>query len=147
MKKIFYSLVILTPAFVLAQVEGTITGTQGPKFGNPFGSGIESIPKLIETIANNVILPIGAVIVVVMVIYSGFLFVTAQGNESKLSDAKKAVTYTVIGAVILLGSWVIANVITETVCLLYEDPPAGLGCGTGVRTVDIGSDGLPIWNP
>jgi len=99
------------------------------EFPNPFGNGITTLPEFIETLTNNVILPVGSVIVVIMIIYAGFLFVTAQGNENKITDAKRAFMYAVIGALILLGSWVIANSIRGTICLLYDDPPAGLECG------------------
>ncbi len=58
---------------------------------------------------------LGAVVVVFFIIYSGFLFVTAQGNEEKLKTAKKALLYTLIGAAILLGASLIATVIKNTV--------------------------------
>ena len=116
-------MILVVPVVVLAQ-----TGSGGPSFPNPFGNGITTLPKFIEEITNKVILPVGSVVVVIMVIYAGFLFVTAQGNEKKISDAKRGFMYAVIGALILLGSWVIANSIRGTICLLYDDPPAGLEC-------------------
>jgi hypothetical protein len=128
MKNLFgyvLSIFLFLPIFAFAQ-----TATPGKIFPNPFGNGITNLSDLLLKITNDIILPIGAVVVVVMVIYAGFLFVTAQGNETKITNAKRAVTYAVIGAVILLGSWVIANVIKETVCALYESgsAPEGLGC-------------------
>lgn len=54
-------------------------------------------------------------IVVLMVIYAGFLFVTAQGNVEKLTTAKRAITYALIGAVILIGAEAIAIFIQNTV--------------------------------
>ena len=36
-----------------------------------------------------------------------------------LYNVGRAITYAVIGAMILLGAWVIANAITGTVCSLY----------------------------
>jgi len=53
--------------------------------------------------------------VAIAIIYSGFLFVTAQGNSEKLTKAKKALLYTIIGAALLLGSYVIATAIGKTV--------------------------------
>lgn len=85
------------------------------KIENPLGeNGPQDIPDFIER-AIDVILVIGVPIVVLAIIYSGFLFVSAQGNAEKLKTAKKAILYSVIGAVLLLGAFVIANAIGDTV--------------------------------
>lgn len=106
------------------------TFSGGNVFPNPFGDSIKTIPDFIEALVNKVILPVGSVVVVIMIIYSGFLFVMAQGNETKLSSAKKAFMYAVIGTLILLGSWVIANAIKGTICALYDpsNRPSSLNC-------------------
>src|SRR3989338_5471375 len=61
------------------------------------------------------VLRIGMPIVALAVIYSGFLFVTAVGNTEKIKKARETLMYTLIGAAILLGSWAIAQLISETV--------------------------------
>jgi Type IV secretion system pilin len=61
---------------------------------------------------------IGLPIVVLAVVYSGFLFVSARGNSEKLTKAKDTLLYTLIGAAILLGSWAIAMLIQSTVTAL-----------------------------
>jgi len=65
------------------------------------------------------ILKIGIPIVALAVIYCGFLFVSARGNSEKITKAKDALLYTLIGAAILLGSWAIAELISDTVLSLY----------------------------
>ncbi|KKW14186.1 MAG: hypothetical protein UY54_C0022G0005 [Parcubacteria group bacterium GW2011_GWA2_50_10b] len=82
---------------------------------NPFGHGINSLFDLLQTVVNNIILPIGGVLAVLAFIYSGFLYVTAQGNETKLKTAHTALLYTAIGTAVLLGSWTLANVIKATI--------------------------------
>ena len=77
---------------------------------NPFKGG-DSLFVLLKTIISDILLPIGGVLAVLAFIYSGFLYVTAQGNESKLATAHKALLYTSIGTAVLLGSWVLANLI------------------------------------
>jgi hypothetical protein len=52
---------------------------------------------------------------VLFTIYSGFLFVEARGNEEKLSIAKKNFLYVIIGALLILGAWTIATVLSGTV--------------------------------
>ena len=81
---------------------------------NPFRGG-DSLFALLETVINNILLPIGGVLAVLAFIYSGFLYVTAQGNETKLKTAHQALLYTSIGTAVLLGSWVLANVICQTI--------------------------------
>ncbi|MEX0933566.1 MAG: hypothetical protein WDZ74_02305 [Candidatus Paceibacterota bacterium] len=54
-------------------------------------------------------------IVIVMVIYAGFLFVTAQGNVTKLETAKRAIAYALIGALILLGASAISALIQGSI--------------------------------
>lgn len=83
------------------------------KINNPL-SKVDDIPSLIEAILY-IVLVIGVPIVALAIIYSGFLFVKAQGNAEQLKTAKKAITYSIIGAFLLLGSWVLANAINQTV--------------------------------
>lgn len=86
---------------------------------NPLGNNVCSsngtcLMNFLTSILKLVI-QIGAVIVVLMLVYVGFLFVVAQGNESKLTTAKNALLWTVIGALVLLGAQAIASGIQATV--------------------------------
>lgn len=81
---------------------------------NPFKGG-DTIQAFFKTIIRDIVFPIGGVIAVLAFIWSGFLFVKAQGNDAKLTEAKKALLYTAIGTAILLGAWVIMEVITGTI--------------------------------
>jgi hypothetical protein len=81
---------------------------------NPLGPSITDIPSFIKVVIDFVLF-IGVPIIALAIIYSGFLFVTAQGNSEKLTTAKKTLLYTIIGAALLLGSFVIANAIKGTV--------------------------------
>ena len=67
------------------------------------------------TVIRDVVNPRGGVVAVFFIVYSGFLFVTARGSEDKLKTAKRALLYSVIGTAILLGAWVIAEVIASTI--------------------------------
>lgn len=86
------------------------------KIPNPLTNDIRSIHDLVYAILNKIVLPIGSVIVVFFIIYSGFLFVAAQGNDKKLQDAKNTFLYTLIGAAILLGSVALAAAIKGSLC-------------------------------
>jgi len=64
------------------------------------------------------VLKVGIPVIALAIIYSGFLFVFARGNEEKLKTAKDALFYSVIGAAVLLGSWAIAEMIASTIAAL-----------------------------
>ncbi len=82
------------------------------KITNPIK--VSDLNGLIKTILEGVI-KIGIPIVALAIIYSGFLFVSARGNSEQIQTAKRALLYSVIGAAILLGSWAIAQLISDTV--------------------------------
>jgi len=81
---------------------------------NPLKPEIDSIPKFIKAIIE-VVLIVAVPIVVLAVIYVGFLFVKAQGKPEEITKAKKALLYTLIGAALVLGAFVIADAIGKTV--------------------------------
>ena len=82
---------------------------------NPIGA--DTINELIKTILEGVI-KIGIPIIALAIIYCGFLFVSARGKPESIKKAKDALLYTLIGAAILLGSWAIAQLISDTVLAL-----------------------------
>ena len=62
-----------------------------------------------------ILVTFGIPIAAVAIIYSGFLFVTARGNEQKVTKAKEAFYWAIIGSVILLGARVIIGVVSGTI--------------------------------
>jgi hypothetical protein len=56
--------------------------------------------------------------VALAIIYCGFLFVFARGNSEKLTHAREALLWTIIGAAILLGALAIATMIQGTITAL-----------------------------
>jgi len=84
---------------------------------NPLKNGNSTIPDFIKTILTGVV-EIGMPVIALAVIYSGFLFVKAQGNPEKITEAKNSLLYTLIGAALLLGAWAIAQLISNTVLAL-----------------------------
>lgn len=82
------------------------------QISNPLGPDT-GLLDIFSLILNGLIL-IATPIVILTVIYSGFLFVTAQGNVEKLQKAKTAITYALIGALILIGGQAISQLIQNT---------------------------------
>lgn len=108
------SYALLLPVISFAQENDTPSdpNAQG-KIVNPIPD-ITSVPGLIHTILEG-LLKIGIPIVALAVVYCGFLFVFARGNSEKLTKAKDALLWTLVGAAVLLGSWAIAEMISATV--------------------------------
>lgn len=84
------------------------------KICNPLGNGVADIPAFIKTLLEGM-LKIGIPIIALAIIYCGFLFVEARGNSEKLTKAKDALLYTLIGGGVLLGAWAIAQMISATI--------------------------------
>ncbi|MBI1974397.1 MAG: hypothetical protein HYS51_00855 [Candidatus Zambryskibacteria bacterium] len=135
MKKVILLSIVYLLLFTSAFAQGGATnpgdgsavnpgpGTNGIhiKLDNPFGGG-NSLFALLQTIINDILLPIGGVLAILAFIYSGFLYVTAQGNETKIKKAHQALLYTAIGTALLLGAWVFANAICGTIELISGNP-------------------------
>lgn len=101
---------------------GTVSGTGAP-FGvsetlkNPIK--YDTFSQLAEAViktAVEVLMPF----LIIAIIYIGFLFVKAQGNESAITDAKNKLFYTIIGAAILMGAWGFAQLIGNTITTITQ---------------------------
>ncbi len=89
-------------------------GNTGTKLINPLGEGT-SINSFLLSILNIITNTIGPVIVILMMVFVGFKFVTARGEPGKITEARQMLLWTVVGALILLGAKVIAIGIKATV--------------------------------
>lgn len=90
-----------------------------------YAAGLENpsvFPNIKEFIAGalRAMVAISLPILTLFIVYSGFLFVSARGNSSKLETAKNNFMYVIIGAILILGAWVIATLIGGTVEQLIE---------------------------
>lgn len=107
---------------VLAQTGSTNPGSGVQGSTNPGVEGglvnplkdIDSLPEFLEAILEGVV-EIGTIILIMMLVYVGFLFVVARGNPEKIQGAKSALVWTVIGGLVLLGATAIQLVIEGTV--------------------------------
>ncbi len=82
---------------------------------NPIGgSGITNISDFIARLLEIVVL-IGIPIVAFFIIYTGFKFVTSQGDPKAIEAAKLMLLYTIIGSFLVLGAFVLAEAIGGTI--------------------------------
>ena len=113
--------IIITSLFVVASIliffsfahSAFAQGNTGTTLINPLGAGAD-IFTLLNSIMDLVI-KIGGIIVILMLVYVGYLFVIAQGKEGEITKAREALFWTIVGALILLGSKAISIGIVATV--------------------------------
>jgi hypothetical protein len=72
------------------------------------GSIYELINRLIKTL-----LTFAGIAAVIVLIIGGFLFITSAGNEEQAGRGRKAITYALIGLVVVLMSYAIVSVVSR----------------------------------
>ena len=80
---------------------------------NPLKSGTS-----LESFLGNIldfIIRIGTIVVILMLVFVGYKFVVAQGSDTKLTEARGMLLWTIIGALVLLGAQAISLAIQATV--------------------------------
>lgn len=112
-KKIIASLLslfflILIPIFTLQAVPANVPVS----IKNPLGSN--DVYSLLNKIMD-IVTKVGSIVVVFFIIYSGYKFVSAGESDEDRTTAKEIFYATVIGAAILLGANIIANIVVNTV--------------------------------
>ncbi len=92
-------------------VTGT-SGTRTPRLDNPLK--VNSITEVIELLIQ-IALRLAYIVAVLAIMYSGFLFVKAQGNEDEISKAKGIFWNTIIGVALIFGANILVNIIMATI--------------------------------
>ncbi len=121
-KKILFVLII-TLFFLTSQVlaQGTSPGTPatpGDLYGlnttaQQAGLPTQTSPTVSQIIGMiiNAVLGLVGVIFLIIIIYSGFQWMTAGGNEETITKAKKRLTNATIGLIIIFAAFIITNFI------------------------------------
>lgn len=108
----------ISPAAVLAQSRSDVckgVGVATGAGGNSCAGGSGSVNGVIRG-AVQLLSTVVGVAAVVMIIYSGFKFITAGGDASKVSSAQQTITYALVGLVIAaLAQVIVRFVLDETV--------------------------------
>lgn len=105
---------------------GVNLGTYGPvgievDFDNPLDDDIADIEDLVQILLN-VLIIIATPIIVIFIVLAGFKYVTAQGDPSKLEEAKRALVYAIIGGVLVVGAVAIFEIIVGTIDAFRNNP-------------------------
>ncbi len=105
-----FIMVFILPIFIL----NAAGGPGGATINNPLGDNNTEVKDILLKVMN-IVAMVGGIVVVFMIIYSGFKFVTAGDSDSDRTKAKDIFYATVIGGDILLGADIIANIVVNTV--------------------------------
>jgi hypothetical protein len=111
--------------FVAPSVQAQLN--TGIEFGAATGLGGGDIRFIVGRIIQ-AFLGILGIIALVLVVYAGFLWMTAGGDEDKVTQAKRILTQAVIGLAIILASF---SITTFVVSRLFEATGANGGGGGG----------------
>lgn len=76
--------------------------------------GVSTVAEFISQALKSMVL-LALPVVALFFVISGFMFVSARGNTHKLQEARENFVYVVIGALLIIGAWVIATMIGGTV--------------------------------
>lgn len=104
----------------VAQLSPTNATAQGGTIKNPIEAN--TFLELVEAIAR-AITAIGIPLVAIFLVWAGFLFVTARGNEEQLKRAKTTFFWALVGGAVVIGAWALAVAIVNFA--------RGLGGGSG----------------
>lgn len=85
----------------------------------------QDTPRDVPTIAGNIIgtaLSMISVIFFILMVYGGFLWMTAHGDEGQVTKAQDTIVAAVIGIIVILASYAITNYVTTSV--ISSEPAA-----------------------
>lgn len=92
---------------------------------------LRCIPDLFSNLVNAALIFVG-VVAVIMLIYGGIKFINSGGDQKQTSEARKILTFAILGVVLVLGSFFIINAIgwatDSTDCITDIDKVASGGC-------------------
>ena len=94
---------------LLATAAESVTSGLGVA-GSAAGMGSTAAP--VTTIVGGLIsaiLGLSGIVFVIMVVYAGILYLTSQGEEGNIKKAKKLLSSSIIGLIIIVSSYAIAT--------------------------------------
>ena len=107
--KIFTVIFILIAVFAVAKMSHAQVNL-GLEYGNAIGLSATD-PRIIISRIIQIFLGFLGIIAIGLIIYGGFLWMTAVGNEERIDQAKRTLVSAIIGLVIILSAFGIATFI------------------------------------
>lgn len=85
---------------------------EATKLNNPISTS--TIQAFIAQILD-VMVTIATPVAILAIIYSGFLFVKAQGKPEAIKEAKFILKWTLVGVMVILGAQILSSVVAGTI--------------------------------
>ena len=123
MKKSIISIAIMTCAIFGASVLSTtsLSGSASAQVSEGIntattsemkGKSIDGKDGLIKTVVNVLLWAVG-ILSVIMIIFSGFRYITSAGDASKTKSAQSTLIYSVVGLIVAIMAYAIVNMVTN----------------------------------
>lgn len=123
--------VVFAPAQAQLKDAGVFTRLSQEYFGGVYNTGNvdleQTLPRAVGSIISAILGFVGVILLVIMV-YAGFLWLTAGGNDDQVGHAKQLIKNGVIGMAITLSAFVITQFVVNAVS-------GALNQGTGQQQV------------
>jgi hypothetical protein len=153
MRRIILVIILLLSSFFILHSSSALAATNsnskealdqlnaaaGSSGANIVGSG-PADPRVIVVVIIRAALAFVGVFFVVMIMYAGFLWMTAGGEEDKVSHAKKLISNGIIGLAIIMSAYSITYFVFRTVlgsAASYANP---FGYGSYSNVTNYGPD-------
>ena len=78
------------------------------------GKSIDGDNGLIKTVVNILLWAVG-ILSVIMIIFSGFRYITSAGDAAKTKSAQSTLTYAVVGLIVAILAWAIVNMVLDRI--------------------------------
>ncbi len=115
---LFISGSLLSPVFAQSDATFGLGRTAGAAGLKEIGGG--DVPTLVGNVIGTALSMIGVLFFILMV-YGGFLWMTARGNEEQTKKAFNTITAAVVGIIIVMASYAITTFVFHSV----QSTPAG----------------------
>ncbi len=109
---------IMVPVLSLALSMPAFAQLNESNIGVPYAENLglgNKDPRDMAVSIIQVVLGFLAIIVVLLILYGGFVWMTAGGNEDKIATGKKIITAGVVGLIIILAAWGIARFVVTVI--------------------------------
>lgn len=89
------------------------TVNEGLDYGTIVGWGTQDLKTTIMNIVN-IIMGFLGIVAILIILYGGFQWMTAGGNDDKVASAKHTITAGVVGLVVVIGAYAIASFVVRS---------------------------------
>ncbi|MBU1000251.1 pilin [Patescibacteria group bacterium] len=110
MKKVILTSSLLITALIIAS----------PVFAQ--SADVSKVQSFIQNIIQ-IFVTLAGLVATAFLVWGGFRYMTSSGNPEALDGAKKTVMYSAIGLAIVLGAYVLSNIITQVATSAFGTAP------------------------